>query len=217
MSEEDWLSGDYSRMLRCVGPVSERKHRLFNVACCRLVWHLFLREAVREAILVGEAFADGLADRDQLRAALRTIHSARAAEPTHTPQATVLHAAGFVASDIGAFGLFGPVSEIATILANKSVRVHELPAAEVTVFAALLVEFFGNPFRRVKLDPAWLSDSVTALARGIYDDHAFDAMPILADALEDARCTSGDVLAHCRSGGPHYRGCWVLDLLLGKK
>jgi hypothetical protein len=217
MSEEDWLSGDYNRMIRCVGPVSERKHRLFNVACCRLVWHLFRREAVREAILVGEEFADGLADRDQLRAALRTIHSARAAEPTHTPQATVLHAAGFVASDLGTFGLFGPVTEIATILTNKTLRVHEFPAAEMAEFAALLVEFFDNPFRPVKRDPAWVSDSVTALARGIYDDRAFDAMPILADALEDAGCMNGDVLNHCRTGGPHYRGCWVLDLLLEKK
>ena len=58
---------------------------------------------------------------------------------------------------------------------------------------------------------------VVALARGIYDEKAFDRMPILADALQDAGCDNDDVLSHCRGGGPHVRGCWVVDLLLGKE
>ncbi len=77
-------------------------------------------------------------------------------------------------------------------------------------------EFFGNPFRPVALDPAWCTSTVVALARGIYDERAFDRMPILADALQDAGCDSADVLTHCRGPGPHARGCWVVDLVLGK-
>jgi hypothetical protein len=76
---------------------------------------------------------------------------------------------------------------------------------------------FGNPFRPVALGGTWLTSTVTNLAQAIYDDHAFDRLPILADALEDAGCTDEDILAHCRGGGEHCRGCWVVDLLLGKK
>ena len=66
------------------------------------------------------------------------------------------------------------------------------------------------------MKPAWLTSDVLLLARGIYDDKAFDRMPILADALQDAGCTNEDVLNHCRGDGPHVRGCWVVDMLLGK-
>ena len=76
---------------------------------------------------------------------------------------------------------------------------------------------FGNPFRPVTLDPSWRTSTVVALAEGIYADRAFERLPILADALQDAGCGNEDVLAHCRSDGPHARGCWVVDLLLGKE
>ncbi len=57
---------------------------------------------------------------------------------------------------------------------------------------------------------------MAALARSIYDDRAFDRLPVLADALEDAGCTDAAILDHCRGPGPHVRGCWVVDLILGK-
>jgi hypothetical protein len=72
------------------------------------------------------------------------------------------------------------------------------------------------PFRPVALDRSWLTSTVVALANGIYSDRAFDRMPILADALMDAGCDNDDVLDHCRGEGPHVRGCWVVDVLLGK-
>ena len=75
----------------------------------------------------------------------------------------------------------------------------------------------GNPFRPVVADPAWLTPTVVAIAATIYADRAFDRMPILADALEEAGCTNADVLLHSRAAGPHVRGCWVVDLLLGKE
>jgi hypothetical protein len=80
----------------------------------------------------------------------------------------------------------------------------------------LLHDIFGNPFRPVAFDPAWRTDTAVALARQMYESRDFGAMPILADALQDAGCDSADVLDHCRGLGPHVRGCWVVDLVLGK-
>ena len=53
-------------------------------------------------------------------------------------------------------------------------------------------------------------------AQAIYDEPAFDRLPILADAVTDAGCDNADILTHCRGDGRHVRGCWVVDLLLGK-
>jgi len=74
-----------------------------------------------------------------------------------------------------------------------------------------------TPPQRISPAPGWLTSTVTNLAQAIYTDRAFDRLPILADALEDAGCTNQDILAHCRSGGEHARGCWILDLLLAKE
>ena len=85
--------------------------------------------------------------------------------------------------------------------------------------AAVLRCLFGNPFRpfAIGLGPAWRTPQVIAIAQAIYDDRAFYDLPILADALEDAGCTDAAILDHCRSPGPHVRGCWVVDLLTGRE
>jgi hypothetical protein len=83
----------------------------------------------------------------------------------------------------------------------------------------LLRDVLGNPFRLARINQAcltWNDGTIPKLAQGIYDDRAFDRLPILADALEDAGCDNADILAHCRGPGPHVRGCWVVDLILGK-
>lgn len=66
------------------------------------------------------------------------------------------------------------------------------------------------------LNPEWLTSTVLELARTIAAEHAYDGLPILADALQDAGCDDEDMLEHCRRGGPHSRGCWVIDLIFGK-
>jgi len=81
----------------------------------------------------------------------------------------------------------------------------------------LLREAFGNPFRPVSADTTWLTSTVVQLVHGIYEEKAFDRMPILADALQDAGCENDDILFHCRQPGEHVRGCWVIDLLTGRK
>jgi hypothetical protein len=83
-------------------------------------------------------------------------------------------------------------------------------------YAPLLRCVVGNPFRPVAADPAWRTSTVVALAEAVYADRAWDRLPILADALEDAGCTDPAVLGHLRGPGPHARGCWAVDLLLGK-
>ncbi len=84
-------------------------------------------------------------------------------------------------------------------------------------FAKFLREQLGNPFRPYHLEPRWLTETVVALAAGIEADRAFDRMPILADALEDAGCDDRPMLDHLRGPGPHAVGCWVLDLLLNRE
>jgi hypothetical protein len=82
----------------------------------------------------------------------------------------------------------------------------------------LLHDIFGPlPFRDTAVQPSWLTSDVLALARGIYEEKAFDRMPFLADALQDAGCDNDEMLNHCRAEGwEHVRGCWVIDLLLGR-
>jgi hypothetical protein len=97
---------------------------------------------------------------------------------------------------------------------------EEVGAQEQPAQASLLRCIFGSlPFRPVPLDPAWLAwqdGTIWKLAAAVYDDRAFDRLPVLADALEEAGCTDDDMLKHCRGPGPHARGCFVVDALLGK-
>jgi hypothetical protein len=81
----------------------------------------------------------------------------------------------------------------------------------------LLHDIFGNPFRPVTFSPAWRTYNALALAQQMYDSRDFSVVPILADALQDAGCDNEDILNHCRdAGAAHVRGCWVVDLVLGK-
>ena len=81
----------------------------------------------------------------------------------------------------------------------------------------LLREVVGNPFRPVTIDHDWRTSAVLDLSRQMYKAREFGPMPVLADALQDAGCEHPDVLTHCRGPGPHVRGCWVVDLVLGKE
>lgn len=80
----------------------------------------------------------------------------------------------------------------------------------------MLRDIVGNPFLPVNQDPSWATPKVVTLAQAIYDERAFDRLPVLAGALEEAGCTNTDILSHCRGHGSHVRGCWPVDLILGK-
>ena len=83
--------------------------------------------------------------------------------------------------------------------------------------ADYLRDIFGNPFRPVAFFRAWRTDTTVALARQMYKERDFSAMPILADALQDVGCDNEDILDHCYRWKPHVRGCWVVDKVLDKK
>lgn len=103
---------------------------------------------------------------------------------------------------------------------RDAVSVARSWAAEVTMRewkSCILRCIFGNPFRPIIFDPSWLTPTVTAMAQACYADRCpLATMLALADALEEAGCTNADLLNHLRGPGPHARGCWALDLLLGK-
>ena len=105
-------------------------------------------------------------------------------------------------------------------LVNKYASCFDFMAAcdkEEKAQCVLARDIFANPFRPLTFQPSWRSATAVSLAQAIYDERAFDRLPILADALEDAGCDNADLLDHLRSPGPHVRGCWALDLILGKK
>jgi hypothetical protein len=92
-----------------------------------------------------------------------------------------------------------------------------LIVCEPATIAGVLRENIASPLARQRKKLCPISSSVISLAKAAYTDRAFDRLPILADALEEAGCTDAEVLAHCRGEGPHVRGCWVVDLILGKE
>jgi hypothetical protein len=90
------------------------------------------------------------------------------------------------------------------------------------VYANLLRDVFGNPFRPVAFKPAWRTPAVVSLAQAAYEERILPAgtldtqrLAVLADALEEAGADAA-LVAHFRREGPHDRGCWALDLALGR-
>jgi hypothetical protein len=230
MTEAEWLAcADPEQMLAFLrGTASDRKLRLFACSCCRRVWDLLTDPASRAAVEFSEAHADaGVRGRRGFPAVRRAAHLAfRAAQreaETAAPEARAVTGARMLAA-YAVDALTAPVQ--AAAVANnlaRAVRVQRgiaLAAGacpEQEQQAGLVREQFGNPFRRVAVELRWLSSDVLALARGIHADWAFDRLPILADALQDAGCDNEDILSHCRGPGPHVRGCWVVDWVLGKE
>jgi hypothetical protein len=211
MTEAEWLAcGDPEAMLQHVRKkASQRKLRLFAVACCRQVWHL-LNPKHRKSVGVAERFADG----DATVAELRAAHSILI-DPYHfTYPSEEARAAAFAGFQVAIGAAFD-----AARIAAESARLALPPGvAAAAQQVALLRELFGNPFRKLKFNPAWRTDTAVSLARQVYEARDFSAMPILADALQDAGCDNEDLLSHSRdTGATHVRGCWVVDLVLGKK
>jgi hypothetical protein len=177
-----------------------RKLRLFACACCRRVWETTApADATRNGVEVAERFADGLLSIVELIEARRTIPMEREFmmvnwamwAPSLSPDMAAASAARYAEWTVGSEN-------------------------ERRVQAILLRDIMGNPFRPVVIDPRWLTSTVVDLARLIYEERCFDRLPILADALMDAGCDDDEMLIHCRGDGLHARGCWAVDLILGK-
>lgn len=213
MTESDWLSStDPQAMLSFLqdrGPVSERKLRLFTVACCYLIWPLMTDERDRRVVEVAERFADGLADEAEREST--SVHN-----DSDPARRTNFTSAGCAAGWARALPLTVEEAGLGARHATDALSKLAVAAGQRDQCDALRC-VFGNPFRPVPFSPEWRTEAVVALARGIYEERAWDRMPVLGDALEDAGCADEPVLAHCRGPNVHVRGCWVTDLVLGKE
>jgi hypothetical protein len=218
MTEADWLAcGDPMTMLDALrGRASERKLRLFAVACCRGIWHLLADERSRAAIAVIEQYADGLVGRERLVAARDGAREAKRRFPVPA-QVRAWRAAGAVQDatrDMARSAALNSAAESGR--AMDAGDTNHWDAEAMRSRAALLRCIVGNPFRPETEDPAWMTPSVVALAKAIYDERAFDRLDELADTLQGAGCNNAAFLAHCRDPGEHARGCWVVDSILRK-
>jgi hypothetical protein len=217
MTEAEWLAcDDRGKMLQCLrqlgtdrrivchlaGKVMLRKVQLFLCGCCRLRWEELSDQRSRIAVEVAERHADGLAKQPDLRKARQGAEEATRG--------------GWGGSSIPY------LAAEATKVAGEQAWNAAWIAAAITPIL-LLRCVFGNPFRQLVLKPAWLTSAVQTLARAAYDERDLPSGPldtarlaVLSDALEEAGCSEDAILSHLRSPGPHIRGCWALDLVLGK-
>jgi hypothetical protein len=229
MTEAEWLTCvDPGPLLTAQrGQVTDRKARLFAVACCRRIESFLVDPRAVEALAVAERFADGEATDEQRSAARKAAQQVAQVRGTvrrpTTPKgdrraaSAVYYAVAGEAWD-AAWHARDLVLEVRAWQWGGCADATTARQAEQRAQAELVREILGNPFQPVVLDPAWLTWNgglIAGLAQTIYTERAFDRLPILADALEDADCADRRILGHCRTGH-HVRGCWVIDLLLGK-
>ncbi len=225
---------------------TERKLRLFTGAACRRIWHLLTDERSRRAVEVAERYADGRASEWEMQAAEQDAESAVAAAgqtaaaahfasvlslgPSFTfHERTLASVAAEAASTASEHPFFlnecaGSSAEAMSWNDRSRQSDPSQRDAERAAQAVLLRDIFGNPFRPKPALAAgvlaWNDGCVVQLATGIYEDRDFSSerMGVLADALEEAGVTDEEILAHCRGRGiVHARGCWLIDLLTGRK
>jgi hypothetical protein len=223
-------------------PGGRRRLVLFACGCCRLVWERIEDEASRRAVEVSERAAEGQASRQELRAAEEEAE----AVCKGTQQQLYLFAREASASaERTRAGVRSGLAQAACMAATRRFSVMSAHSAAMTTATAVmwlagapeagqqarramtarqaqLVRcIFGNPFRPLPdIDPAWPAwdgGAVRKLAASIHAERRFGDLPVLADALEEAGCADEAILRHCRDGGDHALGCWVLDRLLGKR
>jgi hypothetical protein len=226
MTEQEWLNEkahpqslwmDFSRMSIMRTKVGRRKLRLFGCGCCRLIWPQIYDARLRKAVEVAERFADGQATASELERAGKSAKIIKGSRgyseedpnaQTNTVEALVVATTGKSPNSTAAAMSLYPLP-----LAGYRGE----PKQANALICDLLRDIFGNPFRPIAFSPEWRTDTAIALARTMYDSREFSAMPILADALQDAGCDNTDILNHCRDAKQtHVRGCWVVDLVLGK-
>jgi hypothetical protein len=244
MTESEWASCDNPmpilQFLRSSGRANDRKLRLFAVGCCRRTCHAMMDERSRRAVETAELYADGLASKGELSFAsdpagfLRRSNTMGGGSVQTVLGRTVREIAGYVASQ-DSWAAATAVARTASWVGGKNAaervpvtRANAVKSrleaeqagkmSEQKLQADLLRDLFGPlPFREVPIDPVWLAwnDGVVGkLAASVYEGRAFEQMPILPDALEEAGCANEEMLTHCRQPGqPHVRGCWLLDLV----
>jgi hypothetical protein len=237
MNQLEWeTTSDPFAMVRFVArEAGARKLRLLACACCRHTWNQFVTPLTIRIVTAAEACADCEISDARLVRVHQTAERVAQEERdraqrdgfgylSYTAEA-VAHATYSDAAAAAEFAL--RASALAAIDAPthgpvlyRARSARDMPREcqdELAAQADLARDIFGNPFQSSEIQFEWLTSTVVALARGIYANRAFDRMPILADALQDAGCDDDAILSHCREPREHARGCWVVDLLLGKQ
>jgi hypothetical protein len=221
MTEQEWLqSTDPRAMLEFLkSKGSDRKVRLFACGICRRIWDVLPDSETQKALEVAESYADDPTRTRELTVARQKINYLYRQVPSPAYVAVYVTCEPEV-------DLVRVIREEIFVLTEQRQRTdasHRMTALtksreeEYPIIAALLRHIVGNPFRPAYVEPVWLTSTVVSVAQAIYEERAFDRMPILADALEDSGCANQEILSHCRGSGPHIRGCWLVDLLLGKE
>ena len=210
MTEPEWqaCTNPVPMLESLRGTASERKLRLFACGCEReyLRFRADLGDngILSRLIAVTERYVDGAATFEEWDAVRCCVHGMFHATDPH------FHASH--ASE-GAESAAGWYRHPADGNPNHPQRLEQFGYQ-----SDLLRDIFGNPFRPLAFSPEWLTSTVVALAEHMYESRDFSAMPILADAFQDAGCNNDDILNHCGDAQQvHVRGCWVVDLLLGKE
>jgi hypothetical protein len=210
MTEAQWLAcEDPQAMWEFVSvTASDRTLRLLAVAFCRCIWPQLRDPRSRTAVEVVERYADGEASEDERVDACITANAADVIGVNGDAAQAAVHAA------MMSHHLYISYESAFSVLL-RLLCADEKDASEQ--MENVIRDIFGNPFCPITFSPSWRTDTAVTLARQMYDSRNFSAMPILADALQDAGCDSAAILDHCRGPGPHVRGCWVVDLVLGKE
>jgi hypothetical protein len=230
MTEAEWQAcGDPRPMQQALrGKASDRKLRLFAVACCRGISRLMRNETSRRAVEIAEQFADGLGtdqERSHARKLVQRVAETRAT--TGIPTAPKWERRAASAANYAGAGEAAKAGLNASSLTIDALIWREGGHNECDWEAIRTTEWlrqtgcprdiFGSPSHSVACFPSWRTSTAVPLAAQMYDSRDFSAMPILADALQDTGCDNEDILGHCPGPGPHVRGCWVVDLVLGKQ
>jgi hypothetical protein len=225
VTESEWLEcTDPTPMLEFLrGKASDRKLRLFSVACCRRKWKFFGDDRCRKAVEIAELFADDenrVGDLDW--AAQGTRLALNEWRPKQGSRGVLVHVSTAAHALAQSRNLH--VVHIASQVLGLPVDSVRARAAEALQQANLLRDAIGTPFRPIAINSSWITPTVLNLARAAYDERIMPSgeldlarLAVLSDALEEAGCDNPDILNHLRSPGPHVRGCWVVDLLLGKE
>jgi hypothetical protein len=227
MTEAEWLAcTDPDPMLEFLrGKASDRKLRLFACACVRRAWGRREDTRSREAVQVSERYADGLASREELALACQRAWEAHGG--CWRPWRLGRYAAAALAAEEAAHAAAAcAVPYASSAWADAPVVLlgwRRRKAWMRCVQSVLLRDLYPNLSHLVPTGPAWQTPEVVALAQAAYNQRELPAgtldvarLAVLADALEEAGCDRADLLAHLRGPGPHVRGCWAVDLILGK-
>ena len=220
MTEAEWrVCADLEPMLAYLyqSKASERKLRLFACGCCRRVLHLLPNELCWKAIDLAERFADGLAADSEMYEVEDAVNAYWLNHEKSEEFATSAELLACQAVGI-AVNCDNPVAHFAAgyALDAATAKRCNIRESESAIQCELLRDVFGNPFRLLVLEATWRTPPVVNLAQSVYDDRTFDRIPELAESLEEAGGTDADLLEHLRGPGPHFRGCWALDVVLGK-